>query len=49
MAVPVERYSSDAGRRRAGRAAGNALKVLLIALVLFLVVSRFLVSTYRID
>jgi signal peptidase I len=49
MLGPVERYSSDAGRRRAGRFAGNALKVLAIALVLFLVVSRFLVSTYRIE
>jgi len=49
MIGSVERYSSEAGRRRAGRLFGNVLKVLAIAIVLFLVVSRFLVSTYSIQ
>ena len=49
MIGSVERYSSDAARRRATRAVFGVLKVLLVALVLFLLVTRFLLSTYRID
>jgi len=44
----VERYSSTAGRKRAGMVGGRILRILIIALILYLVVSRFLFSTYRI-
>ena len=49
MIGSVERYSSSTGKRRANLAAGRVLRVLIIALVLFLVVSRFLASTFRVD
>jgi signal peptidase I len=49
MIGSVERYSPAAGKRRAGFFGGRILRVLLIALILYLVVSRFLVSTYRIE
>jgi signal peptidase I len=45
----VERYSPAAGRRGAGSLVGRLLRVLLIALVLYVVVSRFLASSYRIE
>jgi signal peptidase I len=49
MIGSVERYSPAAGKRRAGFLGGRILRVVLIALILYLVVSRFLVSTYRIE
>jgi signal peptidase I len=49
MIGSVERYSPAAGKRRAGPLAGRVLRTLLIALVIYLAVSRFLVSTYRIE
>lgn len=48
MMAPVERYSSPTRKRRAGLLS-NLVKTLLVAFVLFLVVTRFVVSTYRID
>ena len=44
----VERYSSPARKRRTGLVR-NLVKTLLIALLLFLVVTRFLVSTFRVE
>jgi signal peptidase I len=49
MIGSVERYSPAAGKKRAGIFGGRVLRVLLIALILYLVVSRFVVSTYRIE
>jgi signal peptidase I len=49
MLGSVERYSPAAGKRRAGVFGGRLLRIVLVALVLYLVVSRFLVSTYRIE
>jgi signal peptidase I len=45
----VERYSSTAGRKRAGLIGGRLLRILIIALILYLIVSRFLFSTFRIE
>ncbi len=45
----VERYSPLSARRRAGTLGARLLRVLLIALLLYLVVSRFLAATFRID
>lgn len=49
MIGSVERYSPATGKKRAGRLGGRVLRIALIALILYLVVSRFLVSTYRIE
>jgi signal peptidase I len=49
MIGSVERYSSTAGKRRASLAGGRALRVVIIAMILYLVISRFLAATYRID
>jgi signal peptidase I len=49
MLGSVERYASVAGKKRAGMLRGRFLRVLIIALLLYLIVSRFLASTYRID
>jgi signal peptidase I len=49
MIGSVERYSPAAGKRRAGPLWGRVLRILLIALVLYFIVSRFLVATYRIE
>jgi signal peptidase I len=49
MIGSVERYSPTTGRRRAGVLVGRVLRILLTALILYLVVSRFVVSTYRIE
>jgi signal peptidase I len=49
MIGSVERYSSLANRRRTGTVAGRILRVVLIAFILYLLVSRFFVSTYRIE
>ena len=49
MIGSVERYSPAAHRRGAAPPWWRVLRVLLVALVLYLVVTRFLVSTYRIE
>ncbi len=49
MIGSVERYSPAAGKRRAGLLGGRVLRVLLAALVLYLLVSRLLVSTCRVE
>ena len=49
MIGSVERYSPAANKRRAGLLWRRVLGVLLITLVVYLVVTRFLVSSYRID
>ena len=49
MIGSVERYSPAAARKRAGLLGGRLLRVLLVALVLYLLVSRFFISTYRIE
>ena len=49
MISSVERYSPSSNRRTLSVVGGRVLRVVLIALVLYLVVSRFLVSTYRIE
>ncbi len=49
MLRPVERYSPVAGRKRASVLGGRLLRGLVIALVLYLLVSRFLAGTYRIE
>lgn len=49
MIGSVERYSSSAGKKRANVAGGRLLRTVIVALVLYLVVSRFLASTYRIE
>lgn len=45
----VERYSPAAGRRGAGSLVGRLLRILLITFVLYLVVSRFLASSYKVE
>lgn len=45
----VERYSPAAGRRGVGPLTGRLLRVLIIALIIYLLVSRFLASSYRIE
>ena len=49
MIGSVERYSPAARRRGAAPPWWRVLRVLLIALVLYLAVTRFLVSSYRIE
>jgi len=49
MIGSVERYSPAAAKKRAGLLGGRLLRVLLVALVLYLLVSRFFISTYRIE
>jgi signal peptidase I len=49
MIGSVERYSSSAGKKRTNVFVGRLLRIVLIALILYLVVSRFVVSTYRIE
>lgn len=49
MIGSVERYSPAAHRKRTGHLWFRALRLLLIALVLYLAVTRFLVSTYRVE
>jgi signal peptidase I len=49
MIGSVERYSPAAGKRRAGPLTGRVLRIILIALVIYLVVSRFLVSSFRVE
>jgi signal peptidase I len=49
MIGSVERYSPAAGKKRAGMFGGRVLRVLLIALILYLLVSKLVVSTYRIE
>ncbi len=49
MISSVERYSSMSGRKRAGLLGGRLLRGLIIAFVLYLVVSRFFAATFRIE
>ncbi|HET6485741.1 MAG TPA: signal peptidase I [Spirochaetia bacterium] len=49
MIGSVERYSPAAGKRRAGPLGGRLLRVVLIGLLLYLVVSRFIAGSYRIE
>lgn len=49
MLSPVARYSSVSRKKRAGVLGGRILRGLLIAFLLYLVVSRFLAGTYRIE
>jgi signal peptidase I len=49
MISSVERYSSSSNRRTLSVLGGRVARVALIAFALYLVVSRFLVSTYRIE
>ena len=49
MIGSVERYSSTSNRRTLSVLGGRLVRVLIIALILYLLVSRFLVSTYRIE
>jgi len=49
MITSVERYSSVSGRKRAGLLGGRLLRGLIIAFILYLVVSRFLAATFRIE
>jgi signal peptidase I len=49
MIGSVERYSSTTGKRRASLARGRVLRVLVLALVLYLVLSRFVGSTFRVE
>jgi signal peptidase I len=49
MIGSVERYSSSARKRRASLFGSRTVKVILISLLLYLIVSRFFVSTFRVD
>jgi signal peptidase I len=49
MIGSVERYSSSTRRKRAGLLGSRTVRVVIVALVLYIVVSRLLVSTYRIE
>ncbi len=49
MIGSVERYSSSTRRRRAGLFGSRTVRVVVIALVLYVLVSRLLVSTFRVE
>jgi signal peptidase I len=49
MISSVERYSSSSNKRTVSVVGGRLVRVVIIALALYLVVSRFLASTYRIE
>jgi signal peptidase I len=49
MLGSVERYSSSSRRRRAGLLWSRTLRILFIAFILYLLVSRLLVTTFRVD
>ncbi len=49
MIGSVERYSSAAGKKRAGLLGGRIVRTVLLALLFYLVVSRFVVSSYRLE
>jgi signal peptidase I len=49
MLGSVERYSSSSRKKRTGLLRSRALKIVLVALLLYLVVSRLIVATFRID
>jgi signal peptidase I len=49
MIGSVERYSSSAGRRKANIFGGRLLRVAIVAFVLYLLVSNFVASTFRIE
>jgi signal peptidase I len=48
MISSVERYSSSAGKRRTNFFVGRLVRIVITALILYLLVTRALVSTYRI-
>jgi len=49
MIGPVERYSSSVRRRRISLLGSRTFRILLIAFILYLIVSRFLVATFRVE
>ncbi len=49
MIGSVERYASSTRKKRAGIFGSRTLRVVLVALILYIIVSRLFVSTYRID
>ena len=49
MIGPIERYSSTARKKRANFIGTRAFRVVLIAFALYLIVSRLLVSSFRIE
>jgi signal peptidase I len=49
MITSVERYSPAMGRRRAGVFGGRLVRGIVIALLLYLVVSRFFAATFRVE
>ena len=49
MISSVERYSPALGRRRASVFGGRLVRGLIIALLMYLVVSRFLAATFRVE
>jgi signal peptidase I len=49
MIGSVERYSSSTRKRRVSIFSSRTLRIVLIALILYLIVSRFFVSTFRIE
>jgi signal peptidase I len=49
MIGSVERYSSSVRRRRMSLLGSRTFRILLIAFILYIVVSRFLVATFRVE
>ena len=49
MIGSVERYSSSVRRRRMSLLGSRTFRILLIAFILYLVVSRFIVATFRVE
>jgi signal peptidase I len=49
MMGSIERYSSSTRKKRAGIAGSRTIRVVLVALLLYILVSRLLVATYRVD
>ena len=49
MIGSVERYSSSVRKRRMSLFGTRTFRILLIAFILYLVVSRFIVATYRVE
>ena len=49
MIGSVERYSSSVRKRRMSLLGTRTFRILLIAFILYVVVSRFIVATYRVE
>lgn len=49
MIGSVERYSSSTRKKRMSFMSSRVLRILLLALILFIIITRFFVSTYRIE